>query len=579
MAAAEVTVARRRKPSRRDDLVPYGAVIAALLAIVFLLRSALRPPQTPPPPSQELSPDAPPDNHDSIVTTFARGQSGTGEGTGTLGGDEAAGTITQVATDAPTPAPPPAACAYGYGNPPRQTFSIYSPPCAPAFVGDNGGATSNGVDRDEIRIVVPGGTEGWVVDDPAADEDSIGNDRTWRVLQKWFNTRYQLYGRKIRFYKLGIGGDPEQRRAQAARIADEIKAFAAFRSGAINGVELARRGVVYAGEGGDQWDQSFTEAHRPYLWTWRANATMMERIAGEYICKRLAHRPAQFASPPYLGQTRKFGIVYDDQEAKRDSGPVLKRAIEEQCPGVVAEMVGFQGLASQDGTYGSTEQATAISKFRQAGVTSVVAPLNWNGMIGFTTTASSQGYFPEYIITAEGLNDHNTLARLMDQKAWTGHAFGISAREIEENGGAVGGGTLTFSDAVRAYREIDPANVPADGPTRLTFYPLEMLVNGMQLAGPNLTPQTLEAALFKANRREGPPYWAAGSGYSPGNYGYATQVGEIWWDPSAVDSGGTAGAYKWTRGGLRWGLGKLPPGETTVFSEGSATRSPDWWSD
>src|SRR5688500_10245544 len=42
------------------------------------------------------------------------------------------------------------------GNPPRQIEDPQSPPCVPYWAGDNGGATSKGVTRDEIRVAYVG---------------------------------------------------------------------------------------------------------------------------------------------------------------------------------------------------------------------------------------------------------------------------------------------------------------------------------------------------------------------------------------------------------------------------------------
>jgi hypothetical protein len=566
-----VRSARQRASSgRRDDLVPYGAVIAALLAIVFLLPSALRPPQQPPPPSQELSPDAPPDNTDSIISSFRRGQSGTGEGVGAQG-EETGGVVEAGGPAAPpAPAPPAAACPFGYGNPPRQTFSIYSAPCAGTFTGDNGGDTANGVTATEIHLVVPGGTEGFAPDEPPpGDEDDW--DRTWRIYQKWLNSHYQFYGRKVRLYKLDPGGDEETRKAKAARFADEIHVFAALGQGATNGIELARRKIIYFGEVFDQWDDSFTEPRRPYLWTWHGSATLMRKLTAEYVCGRLANRPAKFAGPAYSGSVRKFGAIYDDGDGKKDGGEEIKRFVKERCGVDVDPVIGVQGLG--DTQAAASSFATAVSRFVQAGVTSVIVPLNWLLTGALTSTAKSHGYVPEWIIAAEGLNDYNVQARTYDQSEWVRHAFGISGAEIEEDQDLAG--VPSFHDGYRAYKEMDPGNDPHRGP--FLFFPmLQQIANGIQMAGPNLTPESFERGLFSIPLREGPPNWAQSGGYRPGNYGHATAVGEIWWDPSAIDSAANPGAYRWTRNGLRWKLGQLPPGETTVFEEGIATRPADW---
>src|SRR5205807_5171636 len=81
--------------------------------------------------------------------------------------------VTQQAQSAtPTTQPPPpttappktvaSACPFGFGNPPRQIESVYSPPCAPAFTGNNGGPTSAGVNATDINICYLGELTGTV---------------------------------------------------------------------------------------------------------------------------------------------------------------------------------------------------------------------------------------------------------------------------------------------------------------------------------------------------------------------------------------------------------------------------------
>src|SRR5213593_1210149 len=139
-----------------EGWLPVAYFVAALLLAAALLPSILR--QSPPQPSQtaELSPDAPPDTHQQpLIAALERAQSGTagngnGNDAGTQGGAGSARPVTPPA--ARPPGVTPRSCPFGFGNPPRQTFSLYSGPCAPAWSGDNGGATSKGVSPTEVRV-------------------------------------------------------------------------------------------------------------------------------------------------------------------------------------------------------------------------------------------------------------------------------------------------------------------------------------------------------------------------------------------------------------------------------------------
>src|SRR5207244_411943 len=95
------------------------------------------------------------------------------------------------------------------GDPPRQIEDPQSPPCVPYWQGDNGGATSKGVTRDEIRI------EG----NYYASPDDVA----------FFNRRFEFYGRHITLVPVADAYglcDASGERAEAARVDEEVHAFA-----------------------------------------------------------------------------------------------------------------------------------------------------------------------------------------------------------------------------------------------------------------------------------------------------------------------------------------------------------------
>ena len=66
------------------------------------------------------------------------------------------------------------------GDPPRQIEDPQSPPCVPYWEGDNGGATTRGVTRNEIRLAAPN----W---------DAF----KYPALEAFFNRRFEFYGRSL----------------------------------------------------------------------------------------------------------------------------------------------------------------------------------------------------------------------------------------------------------------------------------------------------------------------------------------------------------------------------------------------
>ena len=116
----------------------------------------------------------------------------------------------------------------------------YSPPCI-AFSGENGGNTHRGVSGDEIIIAYRLTTDPSLQDALASvgGGDSLDSpesiERTARGLVKYFNARFQMYGRKIKlvaFQGRGalttelLGGGQDAANNDAIKVAKEVKPFA-----------------------------------------------------------------------------------------------------------------------------------------------------------------------------------------------------------------------------------------------------------------------------------------------------------------------------------------------------------------
>src|SRR5439155_16418124 len=89
--------------------------------------------------------------------------------------------------------------------------------------GNNGGATWRGVTPTEVRVAVVGSgqnstdPQGPLATQPAANEST--KIKTLRLLQAFFNQRFQLYGRQLRLVNLnaGLGVDAQDTAAAQAQ--------------------------------------------------------------------------------------------------------------------------------------------------------------------------------------------------------------------------------------------------------------------------------------------------------------------------------------------------------------------------
>ncbi len=218
---------------------------------------------------------------------------------------------------------------------------------------------------------------------------------------------------------------------------------------------------------------------------------------------------------------------------------------------------------------GASQYDLAIDQMRNAGVTSVVvlgAPPVQRVIVN---DASRKQYYPEWLILGQQKIDEAAQGRDVNEAQWS-HAFGLSAREVPR--------PLPEQDWYKAYREIDPQGAlgnPAIDFGDRYFFQMLKFVSGLQLAGPNLTHRSFEQGLFAAGKRPPDPPYSIGGGFAPGDYTFADDVTEVWWDPEGYDpaSPGTPGAYRYTGNGRRYQPGQFT-GDTSELFRAGITASP-----
>ena len=553
--------ARPTRPAGRtktEQFLPLGYFAAALALVVVLLPTVLRPPQTPPTQTSELSPDAPPDpNQQAIISSFQRGESGT-PGEAGLTGEEPLAVPTTLPKQARV-------CPFGIGNPPRQTESIYAPPCAGAFKGDNGGATTKGVTPTEVRIGISPQTSGYRTSydgevDPTAQPGESAADRTWRVYQAYFNSRYQLYGRQLRFYSFrgAATGSTEDGRARAVALDEQGHVFAVVGNNGGMEQEAIRRKLVTWGTYHN--DSDWYARNSPYAYSWHPEGDAVMRLTGEVLCKQLSGKNATFTSDVSLNNTkRKFGLIMFQDETHTGAREKLDAALA-ACGERLAEAVMYYPDTSNSS--GTAGLATAMTRLRSQGVTTVVCMCDYFFAPTFMGAATGQSYFPEWYMPGFGNMDQNGKARAYPPDQWS-HAFGMSYQEM--------GRPDQETDWYRAYKSIDPAGEPQRDIGEVQFFTLAQVVAGIQMAGPKLTPQTYRDGLLRLPHRSPEPIWSMAGGYAPNDLTFADYASFVWWDSTAPDpqQSGQTGAYRHMFGGKKFKVGEVPTDPIPFFEEGS----------
>jgi len=532
--------------------LPLVYLAAAGVVAAVVLPTSLRPPPDQTNAAAQLSPDAPPeDDPTTIIQSLQQARSRTAGATGQGGEQDAPGTTT---TTTVVQAPSRGQC---YGDPPRQFDSVYAPPCKPAFVGDNGGATApRGVTGTEIRIGLSPdltGTRdcGEIPDEPTPDES--GNTRTYRVLRDFFNENLELHGRRMRwFYSCAPDGSSgeEAERARGVRLAEEFKVFASI--GEFSGPvaeEATRRGVLHFANIVVVPDEYYA-ARYPLLWGSRTNATKAIEFGSTYLCRRLhGHKP--FPTGDALidyEAPRTYGILALDAPDTHSAVVGMQRFMKERC-GAEVKVVASYNLDAEDNAQGI---ATAMSRLRAQNVSTVIFMGEILTLPVQAQAADQQRYFPEwYLMGYGGFETAVVLTRSVSPTQWR-NAFGFSFEEVP----------LRPEETAcwRAYKSMDPANNPDANLCNILFHSMTFLFGSIQEAGPEVNAETVSRALFRAFTRPPDPVWSMAGGFSETDYTYGDYAVELWWSPTATHPDRQPGAYVYPNCALRFSLENVPEG-------------------
>ncbi len=307
--------------------------------------------------------------------------------------------------------------------------TVYAPPCVPAFAGDNGGATSQGVTATTIKIVWFLAPKNDITASIAGQLDTPADTiESARAYAKMFEATFETYGRKVEivpYTGTGIGTDETAARADAVKVATQIKAFASIGGPSQTPVyadELAARHVLCIGCGISVPNSAF-EKNAPYMWGTLSTPEQYLENIGILLTKELNNKPAIWAGDPkFRKEKRVFGTVHYEQDP-----PVFSGTSE-----VVTKLGKQNGWEAKvnltyllDLTKLPEIAAGLIAKLKNAGVTTVTFLGDPIMPIYLTKAATAQHYYPEWIVTGTVLTDTTALARNYDPTQWA-HAFGLS---------------------------------------------------------------------------------------------------------------------------------------------------------
>ncbi|HUR48538.1 MAG TPA: hypothetical protein VMY88_03275 [Acidimicrobiales bacterium] len=459
------------------------------------------------------------------------------------------------------------------GSPPRQTEDPLSPPCVAHFSGDNGGSTAAGVTRDEVRLLVyfQGSAPGtYTITDRGAEQDPDPNQifdlsrpaadnepfqvRSFRLWQRFFNERYQTYGRFVRFF-VHYGSDvdgPEARRADASTGLKEVDPFAVLLMSQLNADAyldvVSRHGVLsFLGRGTADPNPGLAAAsfqkYAGLFWAYDPSVEKRAAVVTGALCRQLVGRPVSFSGNAQdQGTPRVLGMYRADDRRmpQLQRYAALVKSGVEACGGTWAAEATFpESKCIECGS--SPEYAVkAVAGFREAGVTTVVWPGGFETR--FSKAAAAAGWFPEIVLGGDGVSEDNLRATTNDQRVWA-HTTAITAM--------LRSGDTSSRPCGQAAREADPETADA-GVACESYETARQVFIGIQVAGPRLTSSAVDKGFHAIPAVASTDPSIPACFYEASDYTCVKDAMLTWWDPSGTNpASGQPGCNRMVDGGLR----------------------------
>jgi len=434
----------------------------------------------------------------------------------------------------------------------------YSLPCI-AFSGNNGGATSKGVTGTEIHVAFRSLNEKGFQQTLAALAGASLQDgpddinRTVQALAEYFNRHFQFYGRHIVMDIYNgqgsnttelLGGGQDKAEADA----DTVKSHGDFADLSATSEPyadaLAKRGIM--GFGDPYLSQPWHDQHAPYIWSLATDGTLVANEAAEYTGKRLCGKPAKWAGGALKDKPRNIATFAPENSWYQEAVQIARTTLQKyNCqPGQNVEYQLDLGTMSN-------QAQNLIPKMKAAGVTTILCGCDPIMPVFLTGEMNREQYYPEFIIVGTALTDTDIVGQLWNQNEAV-HAFGVSSLQSPVPS------TQTIAyEAYKTVRQDEPAFT-----VDLIYYQMEQMAIGIQMAGPNLNPQTFQQGMFAYPPKVGPfGLWE----YGPHDYTAANDVREIYWDSTKTSSyNNKPGAFVETFPGQRWKQGQVPAGDPPI---------------
>lgn len=458
-------------------------------------------------------------------------------------------------------------------------FSQYAAPCVAKFVGNNGGATWNGVTRTTITIAMRKTSDAQGANAKAVDAEAVAaggvtaetEEKDVRALIAWANKNFEFYGRQIKLVDFNgqgngtnesLGTDQAAACHDADQAANSVHAFADIRWGGLYEYQpfaaCAKRYKLMVPFGALYYPESEYQNDNPYVWAITTSCTLGGSETAEFLGKQIAPYPAKWAGMDgalsLQNKQRKFGNYVPSNAGYQECAKNTRDTLEHKY-GMASNRWDQYNYALDISQAGSDSNKAAI-QFASDHDTSVILSSDPIAPIFLSQACHNQNYFPEWILTGVALTDQDNWAQLWDQQEMRGRLFGLSQ---------LGSAQAMRDPKGEAARVLKAAGVPLNAGSALIYYEMLPIFNYIQAAGPILTPANVAAGIHSLPLAGGPT-GADGTWYFGNTHTGIIDSREIYYDADKTSpANGKRGTYIPVYGGRRFRLGQYPSGQPPFF--------------
>ncbi len=381
-------------------------------------------------------------------------------------------------------------------------------------------------------------------------------ERTMEGLVEYFNRNFELYGRRMKLEVFDgkgtiaaelTGGGQEGATNDGLKAGTELKAFADITGTTQPYSEALVKQKVIA-FGAPYLSREWFTARRPYAWSLASDCSVVAETASTYGLRRLVGRPAIFAGGALEDKPRKIAVIAPNNPEYQKCARAGLKVVEDagHPPALVTDYVLDIGRIPS--------QAKSIAaQIVSRGITTISSFSDPLMMLSLHQELESQGLQPEWTIPGVAFLDLDLIGQGFAKKTgqWN-RSFGLSPLGEQL--------PAKQSAGYKAFKSVRPDEEPSVV-VDVFYYQLYQLALGIQMAGPDLTPEHFETGLFSYPAATGP---AGTWDYFTGSYTPIVDSREIWWDPDKVSPfNGQKGSYAST--GKRYRAKDIPEGQPDVL--------------